>query len=411
MSAGIGFVLACVVCWALLSARLRRWSVTAPIVLALCGLVLGSTPDSPVHVNIKAGSVRELVEISLALILFTDASRISAHWFQRRPSLVAARLLLIALPLMLVTGVLAALPLFHGAELAVLAVIAASLAPTDAALGASVMDDERIPLRLREVINVESGLNDGLATPFVLFFIAIASAEGANTSVAAASVEAIVDILVAIAFGGVIGWLGGRLLNHSQARAWALPDQIPLVALGLALIAYFSTSAVGGTGFIAAFVAGVTFGSTVTSASPTELVGFSQRVGSLLSYFVWFIFGAAFLRPAFEQLTWQLLAYAALSLTVVRMLPVSLSLLGCELGRDDRLLIGWLGPRGLASIVFALIAFDQLAPSEGGTLVANVVTITVGLSVLAHGLSAGPIAARYAARHLPASSGETPVRD
>jgi len=140
-------------------------------------------------------------------------------------------------------------------------------------------------------------------------------------------------------------------------------------------------------------------------------VGFSQRVGSLLSYFVWFIFGAAFLRPAFEQLTWQLLAYAALSLTVVRMLPVSLSLLGCELGRDDRLLIGWLGPRGLASIVFALIAFDQLAPSEGGTLVANVVTITVGLSVLAHGLSAGPIAARYAARHLPASSGETPVRD
>jgi len=392
-------VLACVVGWVLVSARLGHWSVTAPIVLAAAGFGLGSFPGSPLHLDLATSQVRNLVEITLALILFTDASKISAGWFDQPPAHVAARLLGIGLPLTIAAGLLAASGLFPGTDWAVLAVVAASLAPTDAALGASVMNDQRIPGRLRDVINVESGLNDGLATPIVLFFVAVASTQGAHDSVLHAAETAIGDLVVAIAFGGALGWLAGRLLVMADRNGWSVKGQEPVLPFAIALMAYFGAVAAGGNGFVAAFVAGVAFGTAARAGRSTEAVEvmeFSELSGSLLAFFVWFVFGAAFLRPAFEGLTWQVVAYALLSLTVVRMVPVAIALIRSPLSRSDVLLVGWLGPRGLASIVFALIAIDELGPTKGGPLVGSVVTVTVAFSVLLHGLSAGPAASWYA---------------
>jgi len=389
-------VLACVVGWVLMSARLGRWSVTAPIVLAVAGLALGSLPNSPLHVDLATSQVRNLVEIALALILFTDASKISARWFDQPQAHVAARLLGIGLPLTVAAGLLAALGLFPGTDWAVLAVVASALAPTDAALGASVMSDQRIPGRLRDVINVESGLNDGLATPIVLFFIAVASTQGAHDSVLHAGEQAVGDLIVAICFGGALGWIAGRLLVLADRNGWSVKGQEPVLPFAVALMAYFGAVAAGGNGFVAAFVAGVAFGTAARAQRSREVMEFSELSGSLLAFFVWFVFGAAFLRPAFEGLTWQVVAYALLSLTVVRMVPVAIALIRSPLSRGDVLLVGWLGPRGLASIVFALIAIDELGPTKGGPLVGSVVTVTVAFSVVLHGLSAGPAASWYA---------------
>ena len=398
MNAGVSIVLACVAGWVLVSARLGRWSVTAPIVFTVAGLLLGSGANSPVRLNLGAEQVRTIVEIALALILFSDASKISARWFDQPPSRIAARLLGIGLPLTIAAGLCVALPLFPGTGWAVLAVIAASLAPTDAALGASVMEDERIPRRVRNIINVESGLNDGLATPFVLFFLAIAAAEDAHDSAFHAGVQAMGDLVIAVVVGVALGWLGGRLLVAADRRSWSVPALEPILPFTLALMAYFGAVAASGNGFVSAFAAGVTFGTVSTAERRPQIMTFIEQSGTLLTFFVWFVFGAAFIRPALDNLTWQVVVYALLSLTVVRMAPVALSLIRSPLSRDEVLLIGWLGPRGLASIVFALIAIDELGPAEGGTLVGTVITVTVAFSVALHGLTAGPVAGWFARR-------------
>jgi NhaP-type Na+/H+ or K+/H+ antiporter len=398
MDQGVVIALGCVLVWVLLSTRLSRWSVTAPILIAAAGFALSAGADSIVDVNPKTETVKRLTEITLALILFTDASQIRAGWFGRAPSRVALRLLLLGLPLCLLLGIGVGAWLFAGVSVTLIALIAASLCATDAALSASVISDRRITLRLRQIINVESGLNDGLATPFVLFFAAAATAFDTRTSVSTAVSEALVEIALAVAAGAVIGGVGGWLVAQAHQRGWSSELQEPIGTLVIALMAYTGSIAIGGNGFVAAFVAGVAFGGAVSRHRPAEIMDFAERTGLFLSFAVWFVFGAALVRPAFEALTWQVALYAILSLTLVRMLPVAVSLLGSRMPRDDVLLIGWLGPRGLASIVFALLALDQLT-AEDGRFVASIVTVTVTLSVVVHGLTAGPVAGWYSRRH------------
>lgn len=395
---GLVIALGCVLLWVLLSARLSRWSVTAPILLAAAGFALSAGADPVLVVNPDTETVKRLTEVTLALILFTDASQIRAGWFGRPPSRIAARLLLIGLPLSLLAGAAIGTWLFPGASVVVIALIAASLCATDAALSASVIADSRISLRLRQIINVESGLNDGLATPFVLFFAAAATAVDANAPVRSAVTDAVVEIAIAVLVGVLIGGAGGWLIASANARGLSADLQEPIGTLVIALMAYTGSIAIGGNGFVAAFVAGVAFGGAVSKHRPAEVMDFAERTGLLLSFAVWFVFGAVFVRPAIEAMTWQVALYAVLSLTVVRMVPVAVSLIGSGIGRDDVLVIGWLGPRGLASIVFALLAFDQLGPPDGG-FVATVIASTVTLSVVVHGLSAGPVAGWYARRH------------
>ncbi len=390
--ATLAVVSACVLIWGLVSARLERWDVSAPIAFVVLGVVVTHGPTEIIHPNLHSSTIRALAEVTLALVLFADASRVNVRAL-RVDAALPTRLLGIGLPLTIGAGAAAAALLFGGSGLWVAAAIGAIVAPTDAALGASIMSDERVPSGVRRVLNVESGLNDGIATPFVNLFIA-----GAVTTEAVAGAthlsSAVIELFGGAALGMGVGVLGGVLLALARRHGWSSPDVRPLAILALALFAY-STSVVAGTnGFIAAFVAGMAFG-TMDHHNEAAL-RFTEETGTLLSLLVWFIFGAVMLVPGLRDVTWQDAVFALLALTVLRMVPVAIALTGTGLDRATVAFVGWFGPRGLASVVFGLIAVDSLEPAQSRVVLAAV-TLTVALSVLLHGVSASPLAARYGA--------------
>jgi NhaP-type Na+/H+ or K+/H+ antiporter len=389
----LAVVAGCFVLWGLVSGRLERLNVGAPIAFVVLGLVVAHEPLSLLDAQVHSSTLRSIAEITLALVLFSDASRVNVRALRADVAL-PVRLLGIGLPLTIAAGAACAAALFGGVDLWVAALIGAIVAPTDAALGASIMEDERVPARVRRVLNVESGLNDGIATPFVNLFIAGAAAE--EVAHAQGVGGAAVDLLTGVGVGLGIGLIGAALLRATQRWGWSAPAFRQFAVLGLALVAYAVTVQVGGNGFVGAFVGGLAFGS-ITPAADEGVVGFTDDAGELLSLLVWFLFGAAMIVPAFEHLVWQGVVFALLALTVVRMVPVGIALAGAGLDRATVAFIGWFGPRGLASVVFALIAFDSLDPPDGNRVLA-VVTATVVLSVIAHGISAAPLAAQYGQR-------------
>lgn len=407
---GLLIFLVALLVWVLLSGRLERWSVTAAMVLTAAGLIAAwSVADT--GAELSSEWVRVLIEATLAVVLFVDASSIAARWFQREWQ-YPLRLLGIGFPLTFVLGALVAMVVFSGLNPWIAAVIAAALAPTDAALGLAIIDNERIPLTFRQVINVESGLNDGLATPVVAFCIAAAIADvdrGHAHPVSSALVEIAIGVVAGIAIGAGTGFL----TRVAAARGLADRLLVPVLPLAVALGTYVSVVAMGGNGFVAAFVSGVAFGAANDAGRHTArehryvpldrdaLLGFTTRTAQLMALAVWFVFGAAVLSRIDLARLPHVLLYAVLSLTVLRMLPVAIAAIGLRLPWDTVLLAGWLGPRGLASIIFALLAAEEIGGADGD-FVLEVVAVTVAMSVVAHGLSAGPLAVWYAARH-PAS--------
>lgn len=388
--AALAVVSACVIVWGLVSARLERWDVSAPTAFVVLGLAVTHGPTGIIHFNLHSSTIRSLAEVALALVLFADASRVNVRAL-RSDAALPARLLGIGLPLTIGAGAATAALLFGTSGLWVAAAIGAIVAPTDAALGASIMQDERVPSGVRRLLNVESGLNDGIATPFVNLFIA-----GALTTEAVSGthlIKAVVELVGGAGLGIAVGVVGGVLLALARRSGWSAPGVRPLAILALALFAY-STSVVAGTnGFIAAFVAGMAFG-TVDRHNDEAALHFTEEVGTLLSLLVWFVFGAVMLVPGIEDLGWRDAVFALLALTLLRMAPVAIALAGTGLDRATVAFVGWFGPRGLASVVFGLIAVDSLAPSQS-KVVLSAVTLTVALSVLLHGVSASPLAARY----------------
>jgi NhaP-type Na+/H+ or K+/H+ antiporter len=264
-----------------------------------------------------------------------------------------------------------------------------------------MMANPAIPARIRRLVNVESGLNDGIATPFVSVALAGAATGGevAGHGPAAAAAELAVGLLVGVAAGGA----GGLLVNAARRRGWVADGFAGPAVLGLAVCAYASAVALHGNGFIAAFVGGLAFG-TAGGPRGEPLVPFVEETGALVSLLVWLAFGAVAVAPAVEGLNWQIVLYAVLSLTVIRMVPVAAALAGARLDRDTIALVGWFGPRGLASVVFALLALEELGSPAADHAVA-VITITVLLSVVAHGATADPLATRYA-QHLARHAGQ-----
>jgi NhaP-type Na+/H+ or K+/H+ antiporter len=262
--------------------------------------------------------------------------------------------------------------------------LGAILAPTDAALGLPIFNNPKVPVRIRRALNIESGLNDGIATPFVLLFLAYA---------------ALIEIALAVVAGVAIGAFGGWLLTQTTRRGWTSGGAEQLGILRLALAAYYGSVVIGGNGFIAAFVGGMVFRAVSRNRfiEPTE---FTETFGTFLSLLVWGIFGALLVSAVLSNMTdWRPILYAILSLTFVRMAPVALALRGVGLRRDTVSLMGWFGPRGLASVVFTLLALErfQEASRPADTLIAAA-TWTILLSVVAHGLSATPLSAWYARR-------------
>jgi NhaP-type Na+/H+ or K+/H+ antiporter len=380
---------ACVLLWGLVAARMDRWHVTAPMAFVVLGLMLTHGPLGFIHVTLHSSTIRTLAEIALALVLFSDASRVNVRALAADAA-IPARLLCVGLPLTIAAGALVAWVLFPSGGLWLAAALGAIVAPTDAALGAAIMSDERVPARVRRVLNVESGLNDGIATPFVNLFLAGALA--AESLSASGIGKAVVDLLGGAGIGAGVGLLGGFLLVSLTKARWSGPAFRPLAVLSLAVLAYALALLAGTNGFVAAFVGGLAFGSI--SSKPDDQLAFTEGVGTLMSLVVWFAFGAVMLVPGLEDAGWRTVLFAVLALSVVRMAPVALALAHSGLDRVTVSFIGWFGPRGLATVVFGLIAADSLAPADAKFLLGSVV-VTVALSVVAHGVSAAPLARRY----------------
>ena len=258
------------------------------------------------------------------------------------------------------------------------------------------MVNPAVPARIRRLINVESGLNDGIATPFVT--VAIAGAATAEHVASTHAGSAVAELALGLLIGAVIGGGGGWLLKVGRGRGWVADGFAGAAVLGLALCSYATSVALHGNGFIAAFTGGLAF--AAAGGQSARLVPFVEETGTLLSLLVWLLFGIVAVAPAIENLTWQTALYAVLSLTVVRMLPVAVALAGARLGLPAALFIAWFGPRGLASVVFGLLALEDLAGPAAKPAV-TVIAFTVLLSVLAHGLTAGPLASRYGPRLTP----------
>ena len=407
--ADLAIVAALVFGWGTLSARLERFDVTAPITFVLAGLLLTHGPLAVLAFTPSNEVIKELAEFTLALVLFSDASRVSLHEL-RADAGVYVRLLGIALPVTIGLGTLLALALTGtGTSIWLALLVGAALAPTDAALGAGMMANQVVPARIRRLLNVESGLNDGIATPFVSVAIAGAAIGGevAEHGPAAAVAELALGVLIGAAVGGV----GGLLVSAARKRGWAAEGFAGSAVLGLTICAYASAVALSGNGFIAAFIGGLAFGTT-GGRRGEPLIPFVEETGALVSLLVWLAFGAVEVVPAMKALTWQMVLYAVLSLTVIRMVPVAVALAGARLGRATVALVGWFGPRGLASVVFALLALEDLGGAVAGRAAA-VITITVLLSVVAHGVTAEPLAARYAKSlaHPPDGSDGAQTRD
>ncbi len=383
--------------WSIVSARLARSNITGPLLFLVAGLLLGNPEWGIVTVEVQSSTVHVLAELTLALLLFADASAVPLMAARRDLSLTG-RLLGFGLPLSIVAGTALAVLLFPSIPLALAGLIAAALAPTDAALSAAVIADERLPARVRRVLNVESGLNDGIVTPVVTFCIASAATVlGMVGDHDEAGVGALGQLAIGVAVGGGIAFVGGRLLAVAHRRGLMQEGARRLATLALALLAFLVASEVGGNPFVSAFVGGLVFGASAREQTAAS-IELAEVGGSLLSLVLWFIFGAGFLVPAFEDLDWRVLLYAMCSLTVIRMVPVAIALLGSGEGRATIAFIGWFGPRGLASVVFALLAIEELGSTDGRVLDAvHTIAITIVLSVVAHGVTSRPLATRFIA--------------
>jgi NhaP-type Na+/H+ or K+/H+ antiporter len=386
-------IAALVATFATVSRRVERVGISAPLFFVTAGVLVGGEVLGWIDAAVTTGTVRLLAEATLALVLFSDASRIDLRALGREYAL-PARLLGIGLPLTIAAGALLALVLLPQLTWAEALVLAVVLAPTDAGLGQAVVTDARLASRIRQGLNVESGLNDGICVPLLFLALGLAEAESGLESD-----HAVVTLLAEkIGYGLLVGALAGivcaGLVRLARAHGLAEDAWLQLLPIAAAAIAYGGAEWAGGSGFIAAFVAGLIFGAARERAGAPVTV-FMEEAGELLMAVTFLVFGAGFVGPLLAKLDWRTALYAVLSLTVVRMVPVAISLLGSGARPPTVAFLGWFGPRGLATIVFAGIIVDESSlPGLEPILVASMFAVV--LSVYAHGLSAGPLTARYA---------------
>ncbi len=378
--------------YAAVSSRVQTTPITQAMVFVTLGLLVGNRVLHVVDLEVANHVVLLLAEATLALVLFTDAVRVDVGRL-RREAAVPLRLLGIGLPLTILIGTVVGALLFPDLNLWLAAALATILAPTDAALGQPVVSNARLPSRIRQGLNVESGLNDGVCVPLLIIFLTLAEAdEGAEHL---EPLRVIFEEIGYGAVGGVVaGVLGAWVLRVFAGRGWMSRTWQQVTGVATPLLAYTTAVALGGSGFIAAFVAGLLFAAVAAvRAEPSTIL--AEQSGELLNATTFLFFGGVLLGPALGELDWRVVLYAVLSLTVVRMLPVALATWGLGMRRLTVLFLGWFGPRGLASIVFGLLLLEETQLAERSQLLV-IVTLTVALSVYAHGLTAWPGATRYA---------------
>ena len=386
------------------SQRLSRTVVSGPLVFMVCGLAVGPLGLDLLSRAKEPEVTQLLLEGALVLLLFTDAAQVRARDL-RREGFLSLRLLLVGLPITMALGWLVAWPLLPGLSIWELALAGIILAPTDAALGQQAISNPRVPALVRGGLAVESGLNDGLALPFFVLALAAAGEGHGYPGVLERFLRA---LLLSAVIGLAAGHAGAGLLSWSAAHGLSSPDWRRFGALAVPVVTYALCVLVDGSGFIGAWAAGLAFGIRLRTASPdrssvtddgtrdsdpVRSTLFTERLGLLLASLSFLVFGAVILGPTLQHLTWRMALYAVISLTVIRMLPVALALTGTGLRPPTVAYLGWFGPRGLASLVFGLIALEEHLP--GMTLLGDVVAVTVGLSVVLHGATAPFLGNRY----------------
>lgn len=384
----------CVLGYALVSRRLAGTPVTAAIVFVTLGLAIGSEGLDLVDLAPGSSTLRLLVEVTLALLLFSDAAGLDARRLAREAAL-PVRLLGLALPLTIVVGSLVAVAMFPDLLVFEAVALAVLLAPTDAALGQAVVSDPRLPSVVRQGLSVESGLNDGVCVPLLLAAVTFAELEEAPGLDGGVLVDLVHELLIAGVVGIVGGLVVGWLRNRAASRSWISHGWLPLVPLVVTATVYPVAVDLGGSGFIASFVAGLAYGRLVgpDARDDTQV---TEDLGGLLNAVTLVLFGAVMVGQGMSDLDGRTVVYALLALTVLRMLPVAISLIGSGARRPTVLLAGWFGPRGLATIVFALTIIED-SGLTGTSRIVQVATVTVLLSVYAHGLSAPWLVSKYSA--------------
>ncbi len=388
--------------YALFSQRGESGSVTGPMVFTLFGLIVGESVLGLVALPVRNEVINSLSEVTLVLVLFTDAARIDISRLDAHHNL-PIRLLAIGLPLTMIFGTVVAYLLFPQIGLWPAAVMAVILSPTDAALGQAVVSNKAVPQRIRQALNVESGLNDGLSFPILLIVLSLALESQGGRGPVEWGMFIAGQILLGPLAGIAVGWGGGWLVEYCARRDWMNRVFLQISVLSFAIIAYGGAELIGGNGFIAAFSAGITVAPRSRKLLDA-IEDFGETEGQLLSLIVFLLFGALLLPTAFSHIGWRHVLYAVLSLTVIRMLPVALSLIGTKLLPTTVAFVGFFGPRGLASVLYLLLILEQDSLTGIDDISATVL-LTVLLSVLVHGATAAPGARAYG-RHLDSMSDE-----
>lgn len=366
------------IAYALLSRRLSHSPITGPMFFAAAGLV-GATLGvwEPL---LRANGVSVILELTLGLVLFTEAMKLRlVSWSEDFE--LATRLLAIGMPLTILLGTIAAVLVLDVGWVGA-AIIATVLAPTDAALGLAVVESPKVPKRIREALAVESGLNDGIALPVLLFFLALSSAEGGEP-LWSLFFE---GIGVALVVGGLFGLIAGLAMREAARRNWMQERWQQIMVVIIPVSSLVVADHFDGSGFIAAFVAGLVFGRMIQHMDQ-EVADFADDSGTALTMVAFALFGGVFVAESLDVFTTRNIVYALASLTVVRMLPVAISLARSDLARPTRLFMGWFGPRGLASIIFAAVVVEDVGLVKSEPVAAAMI-VTVTFSIFLHGATA-----------------------
>ncbi len=380
--------------YSMVAGRIERSAISGPMVFVIVGFLMGPLGLGWLRGDATSSDLRTLADLTLALVLFIDAANADMS-ILRRQFRIPSRMLLLGLPGVIALGFGFAVLMFSGLSLFEAAILATMLAATDAALGRAVVTNKAVPARIREGLNVESGLNDGICVPVLLFFIALSVGGehgGSSTSVLLLLAE---ELGIGMAVGLGLALVGTSSLRWCMKQGWVTSTWIQVTIVALAIASFATAQSLHGSGYIAAFAGGMLFGFLARDATH-NLVLAAEGTGETLALMTWVLFGAMVIGPALKLFSWGVLAYALLSLTVIRVVPIFLSLAGTGESVSSRLFLGWFGPRGLASIVFAIIVINAEVPR--GEFLALVVTCTVLLSLVAHGISANPLAEWFGRR-------------
>ncbi len=372
--------------YALLSKRLSLTPLTAPILFTVAGMLMSPAMQALREAGMNESIFLHVAELGLVLLLFTDASRTDLSVL-RSIGTLPGRLLSVGMLLTIVLGAIVARLVFPALSLWEACILSAILAPTDAGLGQVVVSSPRVPMRVRQALNVEAGLNDGLSVPFMLFFMTLAAAkvEGGAASLLQFVGE---QLGLGVLVGLVVGFMGGRLLRIAKDNDWIAGPLQQIAVVTLPLFCLLLAELVDASMFIAAFVAGLAVQVPFKEAGKHS-VEFAEDWGQIFNLAVFFMYGMAAVRD-WRDFTAACWIYGVLSLTIVRMLPVAISLIGTQLSRPTVLFMGWFGPRGLASIVLGMVYLEQELQLPGEPHIRLIVMATVLLSIFLHGLSAMP---------------------